>query len=204
MSIKTHQIDSNQLIKQVEPLFKSTLFTGVANIFAAFLVFLLLKDSPLHVHAVYIASAITVFSIARIILSRHYLHKQKKLFIYLHGHVALTFIVGILWGLFAYIQIYTNDETLRNLVFLINFGLIAASIATLSTWLMAYLVYMLPQSFVIFYVFLTIESNYNFYMVLAYSIFTITMILTSIRFNKSHKNEVQLTLFNSELIFIRY
>lgn len=185
---------------QVDPLFRSTFSGGIANIFAAILVYLLLKNSAEHSYAMHVCLAITFFSIVRILLSRQYLCNRNNLSIYLHSHVAVTFIIGCLWAMIAFMQVYASDETLRNLVFLINFGLIAASIATLSNWMMAYLAFMLPQSFVIFYVFLTIESNYNLYMVFAYTLFTLIMILTSIRFNKNQLMEIQLTLSNKQLI----
>ncbi len=188
------------LEKQVEPLFKSTMSGGLGNILATLLVYILLKDGPQHDYALYIGAAIIVSSIARIIISHLYLQHRKNIHFFLNSHVLLTFIIGCSWGVFAYIQIYSDDETLRNLVFLINFGLIAASIATLSAWTIAYLAFMLPQSFAIFYVFLLIESGHNVYMVISYTIFTIVMISTSIGINRSHNKEVRLTLNNKKLI----
>ena len=185
---------------QVEPLFRSTRSGGVGNIIAAFLVYLLLRSSALEEQAFYLAIAITVFSVIRIFLSLQYLSSKEKLQRYLTGHVLLTLVTGVLWGVFAYLQLDSNDDTLRNLILLIIFGLIAASIATLSSWFMAYLAYMLPQAIAIFYVFLTIESNYKLHMVAAFTVFTIIMILTSFRFNKNHKNEIVLTLNNNNLI----
>ncbi len=97
-------------------------------------------------------------------------------------------------------QIQTDDDALRNLVLLLNFGLIAASITTLSTWIMAYLAYMIPQSIAIFYVFLTIDSDHKIYMVFAFSVFTAIMIVTCVGVNKSHKQEIQLKINNRKLI----
>lgn len=188
------------LSKQVEPLFRSTRSGGIGNIIAAILVYLLLRNTALSEEAAYLTIAIFAFSTIRIVLALQYLKVEDNLKLYLNGHIALTLIIGILWGTFAYLQLQTADDTLRNLILLINFGLIAGSIATLSTMMLAYLTYMLPQACAIFYVFLTIESNYNIQMVFAFSIFTLIMILTSIRFNKNHKNEIELTLNNKQLI----
>ena len=192
------------LSKQVEPLFKSTRSGGMANIIAAILVYLLLRNTETNETAAYLTIAITAISAIRIILSLNYLKNKDrvkdKLKYYLNAHLVMTLTIGILWGAFIYLQLYTVDDTLRNLILLISFGLIAGSIATLSTWMMSYLAYMLPQSGAIFYVFLTIESAYNIHMVFAFSIFTLVMILTSVRFNKNHKNEIELTLSNKQLI----
>ena len=192
------------LSKQVEPLFKSTRSGGMANIIAAILVYLLLRNTETNETAAYLTIAITAISAIRIILSLNYLKNKDrvkdKLKHYLNAHLVMTLTIGILWGAFIYLQLYTVDDTLRNLILLISFGLIAGSIATLSTWMMSYLAYMLPQSGAIFYVFLTIESAYNIHMVFAFSIFTLVMILTSVRFNKNHKNEIELTLSNKQLI----
>ena len=192
------------LSKQVEPLFKSSRSGGLGNIIAAVLIYLLLRNTESSVTAAYLTIAITVISAIRIVLSLNYLKNKKqvkdKLKHYLTGHLVMTLVIGILWGTLIYQQLYTTDDTLRNLILLIIFGLIAGSIATLSTWMLAYLAYMLPQSAAIFYVFLTIESVYNIHMVFAFSIFTLIMILTSVRFNKNHKNEIGLTINNKQLI----
>ena len=186
--------------KQVAPLFKATLSGGLANIFCALLAFLLLKDSPQQTNAAYLSVAITFFSLVRIIVSHLYITTDRKLVFFLNSHILLTFIIGICWGLFAYMQIQSDDDALRNLVLLLNFGLIAASIATLSSWILAYLAYMLPQSIAIFYVLLTIDSGHNIYMVIAFSVFTAIMIITCVDINKSHKKEIQLKLNNRKLI----
>jgi diguanylate cyclase (GGDEF)-like protein len=188
------------LEKQVLPLFKATLSGGIANIFCALLAFMLLKDTPQQTNAAYLSVTITFFSLVRIIVSHFYITTNRKLKFFLNSHILITLIIGFCWGLFAYMQIHYDDDALRNLVLLLNFGLISASIATLSSVIRAYLAYMLPQSIIIFYVFLTIESDHNIYMVIAYSVFTTVMILTSAGVNKSHRKEIQLKLYNSELI----
>ena len=192
--------DETLFEKQVEPLFKSTRSGGAGNIFAALLVYFLLRDTGQQVYAAYISVAITALSLIRIVLAHLYSKNRTRLSLYLNIYVLFTFAIGICWGMFAYMQIHSDDATLRNLVLLINFGLIAASIATLSAWTMAYLAYMLPQSIAVFYVFLTIDSDHNIYMVFAYLIFTTVMILTSIEVNSSHKKEIQLKINNRRLI----
>ena len=44
---KNTPINTTLLIKQVEPLFKSTLSGGLANIFAALLVYMIFKESSI-------------------------------------------------------------------------------------------------------------------------------------------------------------
>jgi diguanylate cyclase (GGDEF)-like protein len=97
-------------------------------------------------------------------------------------------------------QLYYNDEILRSLVILINFGLITASIATLSTFLLAYLAYIIPQSLAIFYVFYNLDTEHNLHMVTAFVIFTLIMVETSIRYNRKYRKELDLRLRNKVLI----
>lgn len=197
----TLQKDPAFLEKQVEPLFKATLQGGLANIFSACLIFIFLFDSPQQSYALILSLIIIVLSVIRIFISRHYLeHKTYKIEKYIHSHVLITFFIGVTWSAYAYMQLYYDDESLRNLVILVNFGLIAASIATLSTWMYAYLVYMIPQSLAIFYVFVNLESEYNLQMAGAFVIFTGVMISTSINYNNRFRKELELILdLNNEI-----
>ncbi len=189
------------LEKQTRPLFHTTLSGGLANIFSACLIFLFLYDSPQQSTAAIVSSIITVLSVLRILVAQHCLKQEVLDFSrYLLAHVFLTLLIGIAWGYYAYIQLYTDNESLRSLVILVNFGLIAASIATLSFLMVSYLVYMIPQSLAIFYVFLNIDSEYNLQMAIAFVIFTAIMISTSIRFNSRFKKELALTYNNKQLI----
>ncbi len=186
---------SNNILleKQVEPLFKATMSGGLANIFCAGLVLLFLNNSPQESNAIILSISIILLSVIRIFIAKHYLkYGTLKLENYIHLHVFFTFLIGVVWGVFAYMQLYFDDESLRSLVILINFGLIAASIATLSTWMFAYLAYMIPQSIAIFYVFVNIDSEYHLQMAGAFCIFTGIMIDTSIRFNRRLITELQL------------
>ncbi|MGD2054935.1 MAG: diguanylate cyclase, partial [Gammaproteobacteria bacterium] len=97
-------------------------------------------------------------------------------------------------------QLYYNDEALRSLVILVNFGLITASIATLSTLLLAYLAYIVPQTAAIFYVFYNLDTEHNLHMVIAFIIFTMIMVETSIRYNRKFRKELELRLKNKALI----
>jgi diguanylate cyclase (GGDEF)-like protein len=189
------------LEKQVRPLFKTTLSGGLANIFSACLIYLFLYNSPQEKYALYLSTIIIAFSLIRIFLSNHYLKKSTyTLNFYLRTHVILTGLIGIFWGIFAYMQLYSYDASLRSLVILINFGLIAASIATLSTWMRAYLAYMIPQCLAIFYVFIRLETEHNIEMAAAFVIFTAIMVVTSIRFNRRYKKELELRYRNKILI----
>lgn len=198
----TIQTPTNSILlqKQVKPLFKATLSGGLGNILAASLVYLLLKDTVNQTFVFQACVMITAVSTVRIIVSHVYLLNRTNLAVHLHSHVFLTFLIGLLWGYIAYIQMHTNDDVLRNLIFLINFGLIAASIATLSTWIMAYIAYMLPQSLAILYVFSTMQPEHNIFMVVAYLTFVMSMVLTSIRFSRSHQKQIQLIFNNKQLI----
>jgi len=203
----TSHINSELLGKQVEPLFKTTTTGGLANIFSACLIYYFLNSSPQQSYALILSSAIIVFSVIRILVSNQYLtnnteekNTTKRTKIYVNTHVVITCVIGILWAVYPLMQLSYDDASLRNLVILINFGLIAASIITLAHWMPAYLAYMVPQSIAIFYVFTQLNVEHNLQSAVAIVIFILVMISTSIRFNKRHKNELDLLLKNKLLI----
>ncbi|VAW51762.1 diguanylate cyclase/phosphodiesterase (GGDEF & EAL domains) with PAS/PAC sensor(s) [hydrothermal vent metagenome] len=195
-------LTNNALLKkQITPLFKATLAGGLANIFSACLVFILFNNSPQESQAIVLSTAIIFFSVIRIFISEHYLkYKNNGIKLYIYSHVFLTLLIGIAWAGYAYMQIEVEADSLRNFVILINFGLIAASIATLSTLILAYLVYIVPQSIAIFYVFLNQDSNYSLYMGAAFIIYTTLMITTSLQFNRRFIRELDLKFKNKTLI----
>jgi len=198
---KSPKLDSALLQKQVDPLFKATLSGGLANIFAAFLVFALLSGSDHKTSAIWLSAGILLFSLIRIVVSNSYLTKKKyKLNIYLNAHVLLTFFIGMIWAAYIYIQHQPNDEALRNIVFLINFGLIAGSITTLSTYKYAYLAYMLPQLMSIMIVYIITDTATSLYIAIAVFLSAIFMMSASFGINRSHKKEIELTFNNKQLI----
>jgi len=199
--IKQLLTDDTLLKKQVDPLFKATLSGGLANIFCACLVFILFNNSPQESQAIVLSTAIIFLSVIRIFVSEHYLKKKNnRIKSSIYSHVFLTLLIGIAWAGYAYMQLEVEVDSLRNFVILINFGLIAASIATLSTLMLAYLVYIIPQSIAIFYVFLNQNSDYNFYMGGAFIIYTTLMITTSLQFNRRFIRELDLKFKNKTLI----
>ncbi len=197
-----HTLTNDALLKkQVEPLFKATLSGGLGNIFSACLIFVFHYNTLQENHAIILSFIIVVLSIVRIFISEHYLkHRNYRLRTHIYIHVALTFLIGLAWGGYAYIQLGVVNDSLRNLVFLINFGLIAASIATLSTYIIAYLVYVVPQSLAILYVFLSLNTEYNLYMGAAFTALATLMIATSLRFNRRFIRELELKFKNKTLI----
>ncbi len=195
--------NSSLLNKQIEPLFNATLSGGLANIFAACLVYILLKDTPHNTHAFWLSAGIALFSILRMLVSQQYTKSKKlnlDLMVYLNMHIVLTFSIGLLWALYEYMQYQINSEALRNIVYLINFGLIAGSITTLSTYKKAYLAYMLPQAVAIFVVFVTLDTESNYYMAFAFFIFMALMISTSFNISRNHIKQLELTYNNKQLI----
>jgi diguanylate cyclase (GGDEF)-like protein len=199
---ETHSDEDNIFLKkQVEPLFRSTLSGGLANIFAACLVYVLIKDTDYAESGLLLSGGIVLMSIVRIFVSQHYLTQSKyRLNQYLKTHIFLTLIIGVTWAVYELIQYKPENEALRNIVYLINFGLITGSITTLSTHRAAYLSYMLPQAIAIFTVFIMLGTETSYYMAFAFLVFMGLMISTSFNINKSHKNEIQLTLNNKNLI----
>jgi len=189
------------LEKQVEPLFKATLSGGLANIFAAGLVYLLLKNTSYVESSLWLSAGIIIFSLFRIAVSSHYINRAKyRLKSYLHAHIIFTLTIGIIWAIYEFMLHKPEDDTLRNFVFLINFGLITGSITTLSTYRGAYLAYLLPQAIAIFSVFIILGDVIYYYMAFAFVIFMSLMISTSCNINRSHKKEIELKLNNRQLI----
>lgn len=198
---KLSQFDSDLLLKQVYPLFESTRSGGLANIFAVWIVYGLVADTNHHSAAMLLGISVTFLSAIRILFSDEYLHgNSKKLRSFLTIHLLLTFVIGVAWGWFALMQSAHNDAAIRNMVFLINFGMIAGSIATLSVWLPAYIAYVAPQAICIFAVFTIQGDRISSYMAAAFFIFIAIMISTSLKVNRSHKRELMLNLKNRELI----
>jgi diguanylate cyclase (GGDEF)-like protein len=203
-AIKTND---DLLVKQVEPLFRATLSGGLANIFAAVLVFALLAETHHKESALWFSVFIILLSVIRIAVSNSYLNKiesgnknKHKFNIYLNTHTFLTFLIGIGWGLCLYIQHQPSDEAVRNIAFLINFGLIAGSITTLSTYRIAYISYVMPQLIAIIAVFLIIGTQTSYYLAITTLLATVFMVAASFSINRSHKNEIRLAYNNKQLI----
>lgn len=199
---KFQKIETELLQKQVAPLFEATRSGGLGNILAVWIVYGLVIDTHLRSAALLLAAAVTILSIIRILLSDKYLanYDKDKLVTFLGSHLLLTFVIGIAWGWFSLMQSANEDEAIRNMVFLINFGMITGSIATLSVWLPAYLAYISPQAICIFTVFAMQGDKINSYMAAAFFMFVAIMISTSLKVNRSHKREMLLNLKNRELI----
>lgn len=196
------KLNTGLLQKQVDPLFDATRSGGLANIFAVWIVYGLVVDTHHQAAAMLLGVAVTFLSVVRILISDEYLrsHNQSRLIKFLGAHLFLTFIIGIVWGWFALMQSAHEDAAIRNMVFLINFGMIAGSIATLSVWVPAYVAYVAPQAVCIFAVFMIQGDRISSYMAAAFFIFIAIMISTSLKVNRSHKREMLLNLKNKELI----
>jgi len=201
MFIKNTPFDAELLRKQVVPLFETTRSGGLANIFAVWIVFALVIDTHLQYEAMLLGVAVSILSVIRILLSDEYLQRSgASLKVFLSAHLMLTFIIGMAWGWFTLMQVAHEDAAIRNMVFLINFGMIAGSIATLSVWLPAYIAYIAPQAICIFAVFALQGDRISYYMAAAFFIFIAIIISTCLKVNRSHKRELMLKFKNSELI----
>lgn len=198
---KFTQLDSDLLQKQVNPLFEATRSGGLANIFAAWLVYALVFGTHHQENALLLSIAVTLLSVVRIVFSDEYLRAcSKNVKLYLGIHLSLTFVIGIAWGLFALMQSAHDDSAIRNMVFLINFGMIAGSLATLSIWVPAYIAYVTPQAACIFAVLAIQNNSISSHMAVAFFVFIIIMISTSLKVSRGHKRETLLNLKNKELI----
>ncbi|MCG6937134.1 MAG: EAL domain-containing protein [Gammaproteobacteria bacterium] len=137
----------------------------------------------------------------RTFFTNNYLkNKNLDLNKYLAVYFVITLAIGVAWGLFCLRQAYHDDEAIRNMIFLINFGLIAGGIPILSVWLPAYLVYVLPQSIAIFFVFIHLDYEDHYFIALTFFIFMTVMIASSFNVNTRRKHEIELTYHNDQLI----
>ena len=188
-------------IEQVNVLFRASLSGGLSNIFAAWMIYFLVYDTQHTENALVLSVTITILTLVRTVITDAYLRKQNfSLNFSIKSYIFLTFCVGITWAVFEYMQASHNDEEVRNIVFLINFGLIAGSIAILSVWLPAYLIYVLPQAIAIFYVFITLDYDSNYFIAFTFLVFVAVMISTSLNINRNRKKEIELTQHNERLI----
>lgn len=189
------------LTNQVNILFKASLSGGLLNIFAVWLIFLLVYGTPYQTNALLLSLAVTSISLLRTFITNHYLKiKGLSLRVYLTGYILLTLSMGSVWGVFEYTQALHDDEAIRNMIFLINFGMISGSVVILSVWLPAYIAYILPQVLAIFAVFTIVENENSTYLAFAFVLFVAVLISTSFKVNKSRKAELNLTLHNEQLI----
>ena len=194
------QIKDLLLEKEVQPLFKATLSGGMANIFGALLIYTLLSSTDHKVEALWISGTIILFSLVRIVVANDYQTRNAfQLREYLYTHLLLTLTIGLTWAVYIYILHKPEDAAIRNIAYLMNFGMIAGSITTLSTYRPAYLSYSLPQLAAIFVVFVMIGTPTSYLVAFAVLLSTTFMISASFNINRIHKNEVQLT-YNNELL----
>ncbi|MDT8282810.1 MAG: hypothetical protein RQ982_08370, partial [Gammaproteobacteria bacterium] len=176
--LKNYQKNEFLFQKQVEPLFRATASGAFANIVAAFLAYALLHNTQHQIDGFLICSGIIFFSIIRLFIAKSYLSKNKpELKKHLYSYLILTLIIGIFWGLYAFMLRQPEDESVRYICYLINFGLISGSIATLSTYKLAYIVYVWPQSVAIIAVFLIIDTASGPYIAMTLFLSTIFMMM---------------------------
>jgi diguanylate cyclase (GGDEF)-like protein len=189
------------LADQVLPLFESTRSGALSNAVIAWLVLFIIKDSHLFTHGLVLSSIITILSLVRIFSAQTYLRTRPGNFsAYLAIQLAMIIIVGISWGLYALMQITQEDDVVRNMVLLVNFGLISASMATLAVWMPAYLAYMLPQVVAILAVSIIAYDERGILMFIGLMVYTMIMLTTSYALNRSNCQEQVIKQKNRELI----
>lgn len=189
------------LIKQVDVLFKASLVGGLSNIFAAWLIYALVHDTEHHINALMLSLAITALTLTRTFITNDYLKEKKlNLNLYLASYLIFTTAIGLVWGVFEYSQGFHEDAVIRNMIFLINFGMIAGGVAILPVWLPAFIAFVVPQALGIFIVFITLNTNSHFYIAFGFAIFIVLMVTTSFNVNRSRRREIELTVNNEQLI----
>lgn len=189
------------LVNQIDILFRSSLSGGISNVISVWLVFALVYQTQHHTNALLLGIVVTTLVVLRTFITHDFLKvKYHDLKSYLAGYLFLTFLIGVAWSAFILTQSSDSEDSIRNMIFLINFGLIAGSIPILSVWLPAYLVYAIPKATAIFIVFMNLDYANHYSIAFTFLIFTAVMISTSIKVNRSRKKEIELTLYNEKLI----
>jgi diguanylate cyclase (GGDEF)-like protein len=199
--IQENTLKSTLLKIQIDRLFRSSISGTVSNIFVAWLIFFLVQNTSQHDTAWLLGIFITLITVLRTMVTSDFIKSSRfSTNTYLVAYFSFTLLSGICWGIFEYTQVTHDNDVVRNLIFLINFGMIAGSIPILSMWMPAYLAYVLPQAIGIFLVFVNLDIEGRFYIAFTFLIFIGLMISTSLNLNRSRRNEIELTLKNSELI----
>lgn len=189
------------LLNQIDILFRSAFSGSLSSIVSVWLVFVLVHETQHNTNALLLAIGVTSLSLIRGLITNSYLKtKSSGLNKHLSGYLFLTFLISLACAAFILTISSDSEDSVRNMVFLINFGLIAGSIPILSVWLPAYFVYAIPKSIAIFIVFMNLDYEGHYYISLTFLIFTAVMISTSIKVNRSRKKEIELTLYNESLI----
>lgn len=200
--MRNKHLDTNILLtKQVDVLFKASLVGGLSNIFAAWLIYALVQHTEHHTNALLLSLSITALTLTRTFITNDYLkEKNLNLNLYLASYLVFTVAIGTVWGVFEYSQGFHDDVVIRNMIFLINFGMIAGGVAILSVWLPAFIAFVGPQALAIFIVFITLNSDTRFHIAFGFAIFVILMVTTSFNVNRSRRREIELTVNNEQLI----
>lgn len=191
--INIKKIDFKILEQQISTLYEATLTGGIANTFAAWLIFSMVPESKIEDYALYLSISITIISFLRYIIVSVGGRRSKKTFnLVLYTYIILTFSLGAAWSGFIYAQSLQNDTIISNMIYLINFGLIAGGLATLSVWAPAYLAYILPQTVTIFLVLAHQTSSVSIYYAFAFIVFIAVMISESLRFHRAFVHSLEL------------
>ncbi len=191
--INIKKIDFKILEQQISTLYGATLTGGIANTFAAWLIFSMVPESKIEDYALYLSISITIISFLRYIIVSTGNRRSKKTFnLVLYTYIILTFSLGAAWSGFIYAQSLQNEVIISNMIYLINFGLIAGGLATLSVWAPAYLAYILPQTVTIFLVLAHQTSNVSIYYAFAFIVFIAVMISESLRFHRAFVHSLEL------------
>ena len=187
--------------EQIKVLFNASFSGGLLNIFAVWLIYLLVYNTQHQANALLLSVTVTAIVFLRSLITNNYIsHEIKSISIHVPAYIALTLSMGIVWGLYQYSHAFHDDSAVRNLVFLISFGLIAGGIAILSVWLPAYLAYIMPQAVAIFAVFVSLDLDNRYYLAFTFAIFIVVMISSSFNVNRSRKKEFELSSNNKQLI----
>lgn len=123
--------------------------------------------------------------------------KEDDLTKYAHYYVLFSFIIGLDYSYLYLITYNLEHNELRSLLTVICFGLMTASVGSLSVWIKAYLAFVIPQAVALFVYFYLHDGVL---VALAIIMFFIFIVKVALNFNVKYKQEYRLLSDNMKLI----
>ncbi len=118
----------------------------------------------------------------------------------LRNYTLLSLALGSIWAMLPLFGAESDSMLLRNFIFVIIVGLISSSVATLSSWLPAFLSFVLPMLFSLLGMFIWSWNPLDLYTAAGVVIYGIVMFNIGRISHRNHVNTFELEQKNNQLI----
>ncbi|SEG41233.1 diguanylate cyclase (GGDEF) domain-containing protein [Legionella quinlivanii DSM 21216] len=187
------QLQDECFLLLLESSLRSIPFNGLLSVLISF--YLLYRQAPLYWVMTWLL-AVIFLSIARLLYSKYcikskrYIKKKKQT---LHLFIALTFLMGALWGS-SYLLFYPYFlKVNQNIITLVLGGMAAGALASLSVYLPAYCAYLLPMFLpLIVYNYWLGEFNHSI-LATMFSLFVLMLLITAKSQSRILQSTIRLT-----------